>query len=200
MEFRVIPWGLSCHRKWKFWGCFDRCGAWGMYNNQCISTNGAVQLRITIHISNLSPMIRKYLQMHIYQWYSTKLCIAENSIEFHWISSNSVLPHFDDTSSTMEFHGTSSGPTSLTGAVPLFHRKWEIRSTISRYGLFIINGPRSSAKQATSNFPFSMTREDPWNSTELLVPAELIHFKFPRNCIELLVSSKLGNFTSNFPI
>ena len=43
---------------------------------------------------------------------------------------------------------------------------WKLYSTICRYVLVIIHAPSSTAIEATSKFPFSMTTEPPWNHTE----------------------------------
>ena len=80
-----------------------------------------------------------------------------NSTEFYTILKLSALmipmvplnnkKRFHDTSSSMEFHGTSSAPISMTRAVPWnsmeFHGTWSA--------------------------PISLTEAVPWNSVELII-------------------------------
>ena len=89
-----------------------------------------------------------------------------NSTEFYTILKLSALmipmvplnnkKRFHDTSSSMEFHGTSSAPISMTRAVPWnsmeFHGTWSA--------------------------PISLTEAVPWNSMELIISQFQWHEKF----------------------
>ena len=92
---------------------------------------------------------RWHEQFHGIPWNSMELQVRQ----FRWHEQfNGIHWNFDDTSSSMEFHGTRGAPNSLTGAVPWnymeFHGTWSA--------------------------PNSLTRAVPWKSMEI----GLCHFRW----------------------
>ena len=113
---------------------------------------------VPISLTGAVPWNSMELGMRQFRWHE----------QFHGIPWNWECANFDDTSSSMEFHGTRSVPISMTRAVPWnsmeFHGTW--------------------------NAQFSMTRAVPWNSMELGVRYFRWHEQFhgiPWNSMELEV-------------
>ena len=87
---------------------------------------------------------RWHEKFHGIRWNSMELGVCQFRWQEHGIPWNFGCANFDDSSSSMEFHGTLNAPISLTRAVP-----WN-----------------SMEFHGTLNAPISLTREVPWNSME----------------------------------
>ena len=96
--------------------------------------------------------------------------------QFHGIPWNFKCANFDDTSSSMEFHGTRSAPNSLTLKVPwnsmelgVRQFRWHEQIYGIPWNMTCANfaDTRSSMEfHATTSAQISLTRAVPWNSME----------------------------------
>ena len=108
--------------------------------------------------------------------------------QFHGIPWNLECANFDDTSSSMEFHGTWSSPISMTRAVPWdleFANFVDTSSSMEFHGtsrapisMTPVVSWNSLEFHGTWSAPISLTRAVPWNSMELGVRQFRWHQQF----------------------
>ena len=112
-------------------------------------------------------------------WYSTELQVRQFywHKQFHGMPRNLDCANFDDTSSSMEFHGTWSAPISLARAVPW--NSMEFRRTLGAPISLTRAVPWNSIEfHGTCSVPISLTWAVVWNSMELQVRQFRWHEKF----------------------
>ena len=100
-------------------------------------------------------------QFHGFPWNSMELGVRQFRWheKFHGIPWNLEYANFNDTSNSMEFHGTRSAPISLVQAVPL--NSMELRMRQIRW-----HEQFHGICHGTWSAPISLTREVAWNSME----------------------------------
>ena len=145
---------------------------------------------------------RCHEKFHGIPWNSMELGVRQFRWheQIHGIAWNLGYANFNNTSSSMEFHGTRSAPISLTQAVPwnsmelrMRQFRWHEQFHGIPWNLECVNfADTSSSMEFHGNWsaPISLTWEVPCNSMELEVCKFRWHEKFngiPWNSMELWV-------------
>ena len=115
-QFHGIPWNLECANFADTSSSMEFRG----------TSSAPISMTIAVPWNSMELWVRQFRwleQFHGIPWFSMELGVRqfrwhENPMEFHGIPWNLECANFADTRSSMEFHGTSSAPISMTRAVP----------------------------------------------------------------------------------
>ena len=171
-KFHGIPWNLKCA---SFADTSSSMEFHGIPNNlECANitdTSSSMEFHGTwnapISMTRAVPWNSVGLGMRQFRWHE----------QFHGIPWDWECANFDDTSSSMEFHGTWNAPISMTRAVPwnsvglgMRQFRWHEQFHGIPCNLDCANITDTSSSMefhGTWNAPISMTRAVPWNSVGL---------------------------------
>ena len=139
MEFHGIPYNLKCAN-------FDDTSSAMEFHG---TSSAPISLTRAVPWNSMELGVRQFrwheqflrnswnsleLRVRQFRWHEQFYGIPWNSmeiglplLEFYGISWNSDCANFDDTSSSIEFHGTRSAPISLTRAVPWNSMELQVR-------------------------------------------------------------------------
>ena len=173
-KFHGIPWNLECANFADTSSSVEFHGIqWNLECANFADTRSAMEFHGTssapISMTRAVPWHSMELGVRQFRWHE----------KFHGVPWNLECANFDDSSSSMEFHGTWSAPISLTLQVPWnsmeFHGTWS--APISRTRAVPWNSMELRMRQfrwheqfhgfhVTRSAPISMTRAVPWNLME----------------------------------